>query len=179
MEFIVRRRATNGRREPLGEIARALSQCTGGLGLQTRERHGLARRALNCCEERSRRHRLASGNVAEDRLSDEQACEIYRARWQVELYFKRLKSLGDLDMQPSRDGPTARAGLLAKMILLVLTSLLQDQEQAFSPYGYPVRQARTEPLEGICLRPKTNRRRPAAQKTKAQAINDQRALIET
>jgi hypothetical protein len=103
-------------------------------------------------------------NLESGSLSDEQACEIYRARWQVELYFKRLKSLGDLDMQPSRDGPTARAGLLAKLILLVLTSLIQDQEQAFSPYGYPISQARAQHVERVRLHPQATRRRPSPQK---------------
>jgi hypothetical protein len=78
-------------------------------------------------------------NLGPDRLSDEDACSLYRTRWQVELFFKRLKSLGDLGKLPSRDGPTTQAHLLAKLILLVLTSFLCDKEQAFSPYGYRVR----------------------------------------
>jgi hypothetical protein len=80
-------------------------------------------------------------NLAQDRLSDESACSLYRTRWQIELYFKRLKSLGDLGRLPSRDGPTAQAHLLAKLILLVLTSFLCDKE-AFPPYGYAVRAAK-------------------------------------
>ncbi|MGV3618117.1 MAG: IS4 family transposase [Fimbriimonas sp.] len=78
-------------------------------------------------------------NVCEERLSDERACDLYRVRWQVELFFKRLKSLGDLDVLTSKDGPTARAALLAKLILLVLTNLLADEGRAFSPYGYRIR----------------------------------------
>lgn len=107
-------------------------------------------------------------NLDEQRLDDAKACELYRVRWQVELYFKRLKSLGDLDMQKSRAGPTAKASLLAKLILLVLTSLLRDGMQAFSPYGYPVRQARTELLERVRLHPEKTRRRAASPKPTAQ-----------
>ena len=70
-----------------------------------------------------------------------------------ELYFKRLKSLGDLDILNSRDGPTARAGILAKLILLVLTNLLCDQEQAFSPFGYRILQVRPQPMERIRMHP--------------------------
>ena len=109
-------------------------------------------------------------NLPHERLSEDQACELYRARWQVELYFKRLKSLGDLDMQPSRDGPTAKAALLAKLILLVLTSLIQDQEQAFSPFGYPVRKARAEPLARIRLHPEKTRGRSVAQKAEPPVL---------
>jgi hypothetical protein len=118
-------------------------------------------------------------NLMQDRLSTEQAGEIYRARWQVELYFKRLKSLGDLDMQPSRDGPSARAALLAKLILLVLTSLLQDQEQAFSPYGYPIRQARTQSLEGVRLHPEKTRRRLVAKTATSQKPVHYSPLLKT
>jgi hypothetical protein len=107
-------------------------------------------------------------NLDEQRLGDAKACEMYRVRWQVELYFKRLKSLGDLDVQRSRAGPTAKAGLLAKLILLVLTSLLRDGKQAFSPYGYPVRQARTELLERVRLHPEKTRGRAPSQKPPAQ-----------
>jgi hypothetical protein len=109
-------------------------------------------------------------NVNSSRLDDAKACELYRVRWQVELYFKRLKSIGGLDEQPSRDGPTARAGLLAKLILLVLTSLIQDQEQAFSPYGYPVRQA-PKPMERIPMRLQaTAGRTPSKKALSAQAV---------
>lgn len=92
-------------------------------------------------------------NLSEAKLDAAKACELYRIRWQVELYFKRLKSLGDLDILNSRDGPTARAGILAKLILLVLTNLLCDQEQAFSPFGYRILQVRPQPMERIRMHP--------------------------
>ena len=98
-------------------------------------------------------------NMSCDRLSDQQACELYRTRWQVELFFKRLKSLGDLDIINSREGPTAKSALLAKLILLVLTNLLSDEEQAFSPYGYRIVTKRPEPLARIRLRAKKARRK--------------------
>lgn len=99
-------------------------------------------------------------NKDEASLSNEQACELYRVRWQVELFFKRLKSLGDLDVLRSREGPTARAALLAKMILLTLTNLISDEGQAFSPYGYKIRTKRTQPMAGVRLRPQAARRLP-------------------
>jgi hypothetical protein len=101
-------------------------------------------------------------NLPETSLPAVKACELYRTRWQVELYFKRLKSLGGIAQQISRDGPTSRASLLAKMILMVLASLIQDKEQAFSPYGYPIRE-RAKPVERIRVRTKTPARVPAAQ----------------
>lgn len=80
-------------------------------------------------------------NLTRAGLPSDEATELYRARWQIELHFKRLKSLGDLEALGSRDGPTAKPALLAKMILLTLASLLADAERAFPPYGYPVRKA--------------------------------------
>lgn len=105
-------------------------------------------------------------NLSPERLSEEQAYELYRVRWQVELYFKRLKSIGDLDLLNSRDGPTAKASLLAKLILLVLANLLANQE-AFSPYGYRIRRARAKSMEGTGMHaPKTRLRNPSQQADK-------------
>jgi len=80
-------------------------------------------------------------SLTRGQMSDEEVCEVYRVRWQIELYFKRLKSIGDLDLVTSRDGPTAKAAILAKLILLVLAGLLCEEESAFSPYGYRIRKA--------------------------------------
>lgn len=104
-------------------------------------------------------------NLSSARLPKEKACQIYRVRWQVELFFKRLKSLGDLDLLPSRDGPTAEAYLLAKLILLCLTCFICDKQQAFSPYGYPIGEDQPkgqEPLEGIFLHTQEDRCSTAA-----------------
>lgn len=109
-------------------------------------------------------------NLNADRLSNEQACELYRVRWQVELYFKRLKSIGDLDVVTSRDGPTAKAALLAKLILLVLANLLCDQEQAFSPYGYRLVQARSQPVETVQMRTQEARGRTFANEATKKAL---------
>lgn len=45
---------------------------------------------------------------------------LYRLRWQIELAFKRLKSLGDLDQLPARTPPLARAWIAAKLIIAIL-----------------------------------------------------------
>jgi hypothetical protein len=44
------------------------------------------------------------------------ALELYRFRWQIELLFKRLKSLLHLDTLPSRQGPTAKSWMLGSFI---------------------------------------------------------------
>jgi hypothetical protein len=40
---------------------------------------------------------------------------LYRVRWQIELLFKRLKSLLHLDSLPSREGPTAKSWILSPL----------------------------------------------------------------
>ena len=59
--------------------------------------------------------------------------ELYRARWQIELGFKRLKSLGDLDGLRAADPELARTWLLAQLIAAVLSEDLASQLAGFSP----------------------------------------------
>lgn len=74
-------------------------------------------------------------DLSEEDLPTSQVRELYRKRWQVELYFKRLKSLVDLDELPTRDGPTARPWIWAKLVLASLAVLLAHER--FSPWGAP------------------------------------------
>jgi len=73
-----------------------------------------------------------------ERLSVSEALEWYRARWQVELAFKRLKSL--LEASALRAGSEARARvwLLGKMVYALLLHACLDEAGAFSPWGYPL-----------------------------------------
>ena len=52
------------------------------------------------------------------------AMVLYRLRWQIELLFKRLKSLLHLDSLPSRQGPTAKSWMLARLIAAALAQRL-------------------------------------------------------
>jgi hypothetical protein len=57
----------------------------------------------------------------------EQVLEIYRLRWQIELAFKRLKSLGHIDRLPAKDKDLARSWLYANLIAaLLLDQFAQD-----------------------------------------------------
>jgi len=67
-----------------------------------------------------------------------QILELYRLRWQIELLFKRLKSLLHLDTLPSRQGPTARSWMLARLLAAALAQKLVDPSGALSPWGYGV-----------------------------------------
>ena len=62
--------------------------------------------------------------------------ECYRLRWQVELVFKRLKSLARLGHLPKRDPESARAWLYGKLLLALLADKAIRHARALSPWGY-------------------------------------------
>jgi hypothetical protein len=70
-----------------------------------------------------------------------QAMALYRLRWQIELLFKRLKSLLHLDTLPSREGPTAKSWMLARLIAAALAQRLVQPSGPLSPWGYELRAA--------------------------------------
>ena len=67
------------------------------------------------------------------------AMGLYRLRWQIELLFKRLKSLLHLDTLPSRQGPTAKSWMLARLIAAGLAQRLVQPSGPLSPWGYELR----------------------------------------
>jgi hypothetical protein len=86
-------------------------------------------------------------NLKSSELPREQARELYMRRWQIELFFKRLKSLLDLDELPSRDGPVARPWIWAKLILASLAVLIGHER--FSPWGRAFGQNEIQQVEGL------------------------------
>jgi Transposase DDE domain len=69
-------------------------------------------------------------------VTPEQILEVYRLRWQIELVFKRLKSLLHLDHLRARDPDLAQTYLLAKILAALLAEELLDRAAAFSPWAY-------------------------------------------
>jgi hypothetical protein len=77
---------------------------------------------------------LVITNCAE--YSPEQILETYGFRWQIELAFKRLKSLLQLDQLRAHDPDLAQAYLLAKVLAALLVEELTMRAPVFSPWGY-------------------------------------------
>lgn len=71
-----------------------------------------------------------------DAFSTYEILEWYRLRWQIELVFKRLKSLTAFGHLPKYDDISARAWLYGKLFVGLLTEKLIDSARAFSPWGY-------------------------------------------
>jgi hypothetical protein len=68
-------------------------------------------------------------------LSAAQILEWYRVRWQIELAFKRLKSLAGFGHLPKFDPVSSRAWLYGKLLVALLTEKMQRYAKAFSPWG--------------------------------------------
>lgn len=62
--------------------------------------------------------------------------ELYRARWQVELAFKRIKSLLGAGHVPKKDARSCKAWLQAKLLTALLIEELVGAAGLFSPWGF-------------------------------------------
>ena len=60
----------------------------------------------------------------------------HRARWQIELTFKRLKSLAKLGHLPKYDDCSSRVWLYGKLLVALLTQKLIRIGPDISPWGY-------------------------------------------
>lgn len=65
-----------------------------------------------------------------------QVLECYRLRWQVELTFKRLKSIAQLGHVPKHDDQSTRAWLYGKLFVALLSQKLARVGRTISPWGY-------------------------------------------
>ena len=64
--------------------------------------------------------------------------ELYRGRWQVELAFKRLKTLLSLGHLKKLDPQSAQAWIHGKLMVAFLIEALIAAGERFSPWGYPL-----------------------------------------
>ena len=62
--------------------------------------------------------------------------ELYRHRWQIEMAFKRMKSIMGLGHLPKKDPASARAWLHGKIFASLLVERMIEAADTFSPWGY-------------------------------------------
>src|SRR5438445_9354645 len=60
---------------------------------------------------------------------------LYRFRWQIELAFKRFKSLAGLDTLPAKKPELARAWIYARLIVAIIAEQIAGQVPDSSPSG--------------------------------------------
>ena len=68
--------------------------------------------------------------------SRQQVLELYRCRWQIELAFKRMKSIMGLGHLPKRDPESCRAWLHGKLFTSLLVERMIGAAKKLSPWGY-------------------------------------------
>jgi hypothetical protein len=71
-----------------------------------------------------------------DSFSDADILEWYRLRWQVELVFKRFKSIAGLGHLPKHDQESSKAWLYGKLFVALLIEKFISYASSFSPWGY-------------------------------------------
>lgn len=67
------------------------------------------------------------------------ALELYRGRWQVEIAFKRLKSLLDAGHVPKENDSSARAWMQAKLLTALLIERTLWEGEFLSPWGHGIK----------------------------------------
>ena len=72
----------------------------------------------------------------EAEFSAREVLEWYRVRWQVELVFKRFKSLAQLGHLPKHDADSARAWLYGKLFMALLVEKIIRHAESVSPWGH-------------------------------------------
>jgi hypothetical protein len=119
----------NGRKPSLPAIpARLIIMRTGHGRKRPASRNGRASQATV----RAAGYTMLVTSLDPQAYSAQDIAALYRLRWQVELAFKRLKSLLDFSKLPARDVDLARTWLFAKLLMALIIEDL-DQELLDSP----------------------------------------------
>lgn len=76
--------------------------------------------------------------VGPEDLDPAQVLEMYRGRWQIEIVFKRLKSILGLGHLRKTDPRAATSWIQGKLLVAFLVESLIRHGEAFFPWGYPL-----------------------------------------
>jgi hypothetical protein len=99
----------------------------------TRRGKELTQRTLDAC-----RFAFLLTSVPSTEASDATMANVYRLRWQIELLFKRWKSLLGLSNLRADDPDLAKAYIYGKPIAAARTDRITRSWRDFSPYGLPI-----------------------------------------
>jgi hypothetical protein len=85
--------------------------------------------------------------IPKEQLRPSAVLEMYRGRWQIEMIFKRLKSILVLGHLRKYDPHASRAWIHGKLLIAFLIEALIHYAESFFPWGYPILETqRKEPL---------------------------------
>ena len=79
-------------------------------------------------------HLMLITSVGADEASPDQVMAAYRLRWQIEIAFKRLKSLLHIDRLPAKEPRLAKAWLCAHLIAAILIEDILPQMRDIPPW---------------------------------------------
>jgi len=68
----------------------------------------------------------------------EELLNLYRCRWQIELLFKRLKSLMGVGHLPMQNELSSKAWLYGKMVIALITECVHQEAEFYFPWGYSI-----------------------------------------
>jgi hypothetical protein len=84
------------------------------------------------------RYVLVFTTLSKKEATAKKVLEMYRLRWQIELSFKRLKSIAQLGHLPKHDDRSSRAWLYAKLFIALLAEKMARVGRTISPWGYSI-----------------------------------------
>jgi len=94
-----------------------------------RKNKHISEEALQLCQ-----YTIVFTTFEEEKYSAHKILEIYRWRWQIELVFKRFKSLLALGCLVKKTDQSAKAWLYGKLLLALLIEKVAYHQRAFSPW---------------------------------------------
>ena len=89
-------------------------------------------------------------DMPRETLSAFQVLELYRFRWQIELVFKRLKSILQINNIRAKDPLLARTYIFSKIIGALIIEELTGKALSFFPWGFRLPSEAFELLENNC-----------------------------
>jgi IS4 transposase len=91
-------------------------------------------RPVSELQRENNRYIIVATSLSGEEATASQVLELYRARWQIEIAFKRLKSLFHYNDLPSKRGDSVRAWFYGKLLLAALCEAMVNTGR-FPPCG--------------------------------------------
>jgi hypothetical protein len=93
-------------------------------------------RKLGKCARKLASYLMVWTSLSAKEMGPQQVLRAYRLRWQLELVFKRAKSIMGLGQLPKYSDASSRAWLNGKLLVAMLVEKLWQYAEHFSPWGY-------------------------------------------
>jgi len=128
--------------EPIKGRVCAIRKSEEAIAIALEKLRKTARREGRCLRPETLEHAkyvILFTTVNRHNLKKTDALRLYRFRWQIELTFKRMKSIVGVGYLPKKDPASCKAWLYGKMVVALLVERLHREAEFFSPWGYPLR----------------------------------------